>query len=205
MSVVDRYLAGLESAYRASHLPEEWDRFIEQTGPHAASSEEIEAIRTLYPLVPETLLELLFRFNGSNTTDLSGGGFAIGIPTLSSSDPDGTYSYYLLSAREIVENTDEATYLHEYIDRKYEGEEWVTVDPRIGNNSKETHWLHFADCTNNGGTSQLFIDFSPSPSGTVGQIVRYVHDPDELMPIADSFEKYLCQVIDDGFVFVNEW
>lgn len=65
-------------------------------------------------------------------------------------------------------------------------------------------WLHFSDCMNNGGTSQLFIDFSPSDKGVKGQIVRFLHDPDEIKVIADSFEEYLQQLIDDGYDFINE-
>ena len=38
--------------------------------------------------------------------------------------------------------------------------------------------LCFADCMNNGGTSSLYIDFTPNEAGQVGQVVRYVHDPD---------------------------
>lgn len=42
---------------------------------------------------------------------------------------------------------------------------------------------------NNGGTSKLFIDLTPSETGKKGQIVRYLHDPDELKVIADSFKS----------------
>ena len=57
---------------------------------------------------------------------------------------------------------------------------------------------------NNGGTSQLFIDFSPSEKGTKGQIVRFLHDPDEFRVIADSFEEYLKKLIDNKYNFINE-
>ena len=57
---------------------------------------------------------------------------------------------------------------------------------------------------NNGGTSQLFIDFSPSEKGTQGQIVRFLHDPDEFSVIADSFEDYLRMLMDKDYDFINE-
>lgn len=57
---------------------------------------------------------------------------------------------------------------------------------------------------NNGGTSQLFIDFSPSEKGTKGQIVRFLHDPDEFSVIADSFEEYLQKLIDNEYDFIDE-
>ena len=65
-------------------------------------------------------------------------------------------------------------------------------------------WLHFADCMNNGGTSQLFLDFSPSETGTIGQVVRFLHDPDELAVIADSFDDYLQTLMDGEYDFINE-
>jgi len=73
-------------------------------------------------------------------------------------------------------------------ERKYEK---VHIDEKITDQPYSLKWLHFSDCMNNGGTSQLFIDFSPSEKGTKGQIVRFLHDPDEFSVIADSFEEYL--------------
>ena len=65
-------------------------------------------------------------------------------------------------------------------------------------------WLHFSDCMNNGGTSQLFIDFSPSAKGKSGQVVCYLHDPDELVIIADSFDAYLQMLMDGDYDFIKE-
>ena len=65
-------------------------------------------------------------------------------------------------------------------------------------------WLHFSDCINNAGTSQLFIDFSPSEKGVKGQIVRFLHDPDEIGVIADSFDEYLEELIESGLDFISE-
>ena len=65
-------------------------------------------------------------------------------------------------------------------------------------------WLHFSDCCNNGGTSQLFIDFSPSAKGKKGQVLRFLHDPDEMVVVADSFDEYLQMLIDNEFDFINE-
>ena len=57
---------------------------------------------------------------------------------------------------------------------------------------------------NNGGTSKLFIDFSPSEKGVKGQIVRFLHDPDEIGVIADSFDEYLEELIESGLDFISE-
>ena len=57
---------------------------------------------------------------------------------------------------------------------------------------------------NNGGTSQLFIDFTPSEKGKGGQIIRFLHDPDEFKVIAENFDEYLKKLIDKGYDFINE-
>ena len=57
---------------------------------------------------------------------------------------------------------------------------------------------------NNGGTSQLFIDFTPSEQGKKGQIIRFLHDPDEFRVIAENFEEYLQKLIDNEYDFINE-
>ncbi|WP_342648699.1 SMI1/KNR4 family protein [Mucilaginibacter sp. CSA2-8R] len=71
-------------------------------------------------------------------------------------------------------------------------------------NAHTLNWLHFADCMNNGGTSELMIDFSPSPTGTHGQVIRYLHDPDEITVIAESFEAYLQMLINKDYDFIQE-
>ena len=50
----------------------------------------------------------------------------------------------------------------------------------------------------------MFIDFSPSSKGMKGQIVRYLHDPDELEVIAENFDDYLQMLIEDGYDFITE-
>ena len=92
-------------------------------------------------------------------------------------------------------------YYADYINRVYEE---VAIDDRITDDASQLNWLHFSDCMNNGGTSQLFIDFSPSSMGKVGQIVRFLHDPDEMVVIADSFDDYLRMLMKNDYCFVDE-
>ena len=80
----------------------------------------------------------------------------------------------------------------------------IPVDEGIIHDLAGLRWLHFADCFNNGGCSQLFIDFTPSEKGKAGQIVRYIHDPDELTVIAESFDAYLEMLIENEYDFINE-
>ena len=55
---------------------------------------------------------------------------------------------------------------------------------------------------NNGGSSTLYVDFSPTTAGKRGQIVRFLHDPDSYQVIADSFDDYLQLLIDGGYGFL---
>ncbi|WP_372438687.1 SMI1/KNR4 family protein, partial [Pandoraea sputorum] len=64
--------------------------------------------------------------------------------------------------------------------------------------------LCFSQCMNNGGTSRLYIDFNPGAGGSVGQEVRYLHDPDSYKVIAASFDDYLKQLIDQNYEFIFE-
>ncbi len=77
------------------------------------------------------------------------------------------------------------------------------VDPKIRPNGLlGGTYIHFSVCMNNGGTSRLYIDFNPSDRGVCGQIVRYLHDPDEYKVIADSFDEYLQLLIDNEFIYL---
>ncbi len=80
----------------------------------------------------------------------------------------------------------------------------VPVDEGVCDDLGKLNFLHFSDCMNNGGTSQLFIDFSPSAKGKKGQVLRYLHDSDELVVAADSFDAYLQMLMDNAYDFVTE-
>ena len=97
---------------------------------------------------------------------------------------------------------EELDWLTDYVNREF-GED-VEIDDRIIDRADQMCWLHFSDCMNNGGTSQLFIDFSPSAKGTKGQIVRFLHDPDEIMVIADGFDEYLQMLMEYEYDFITE-
>ena len=51
--------------------------------------------------------------------------------------------------------------------------------------------------------SSLFIDYTPSESGKKGQIIRFLHDPDRLDVIADSFDDYLNMLMQMNYAFVQ--
>lgn len=197
MQLIKTYLKGLEKAYIDNDQKDEWADFIATV--HGATAEDLEAIQKRYPEVPQSLLELLKTIDG--TYWRSYGDKKVTFYLLGSDVFE--YPYYLLSAKQIVESADTAIqYYDDYIDRVYDPED-VYMSDKIHNVSSEVKWLHFSDCMNNGGTSQLFIDFTPSEKGVKGQIVRFLHDPDEFEVIADSFDDYLQKCIDGDFAFVT--
>lgn len=194
--IAEQYVAGLKKAYFENQGKESWDHF--EKIKHGAAEENIQKLKELYPEIPEALIDLLKYVDGTYWREYNGEKIAF---YFLGSDME-EYPYYLLSSGEIIENHDlAARYYKDYIERAYDE---VDIDEKITGTVKGLKWLHFSDCMNNGGTSQLFIDFSPSEKGTTGQIVRFVHDPDEFSVIAGSFEDYLKMLMDKGYDFINE-
>ncbi|WET69489.1 SMI1/KNR4 family protein [Sphingobacterium sp.] len=196
MKIADNYLSGLKKAYYDNGNEETWNHF-EQI-KHGESKTDIKKLQEAFPAIPQGLVDLLEYVDGTywrTYADEEIAFFFLG------SDLN-EYPYYLLSSKEMVDNQHIAhTYYADYIDRKYDH---VEIDNKITDKSTDLKWLHFSDCMNNGGTSQLFVDFSPSGKGKKGQIVRFVHDPDEFRVIADSFDAYLQLLINTGCNFIDE-
>lgn len=192
----EQYITGLKEAYFENQGKEIWEHF--EKIKHGLTEENIQKLTEIYPEVPEVLLDLLKYVDGTYWREYEGEKMAF---YFLGSDME-EYPYYLLSSGEIIENHDIAVkYYSDYIEREYEE---VEIDEKITDTAKDLKWLHFSDCMNNGGTSQLFIDFSPSEKGTKGQVVRFLHDPDEFSVIADSFEDYLRMLMDKEYDFINE-
>ena len=192
-----KFIEGLQEKYLHSDetLEKEYASFIENK--KGISSEELDDLLKAFPGIPDSLIELLKYSNGTDIycfqSDLDG----------------GKYPYYLIDSAKMIEEQDVArNNFSDYISRDYDE---VEVDNRITNDANNAKWLLFSNCMNNGGTSQLFIDFTPSKEGKVGQIIRFEHDPDNLVVIAKSFDEYLQQIINSNYKFVdgemeaNEW
>ena len=199
MTLVEQYLEGLKQAYIDNGGEEAWQNLMATA--HGATEADLQVLRNRYPQVPESLLDLLRRIDGTYWREYEKG--TVSDLILGADEEMGDYPYYLLSAEQIVATQNEAfDFYADYINREYEE---VEIDNRITSDASQLHnWLHFSDCMNNGGTSQLFIDFSPSATGKVGQVVRFLHDPDEMVVIADSFDDYLKMLMKNGYCFVDE-
>ena len=199
MTLVEQYLEGLKQAYIDNGGEEAWQNLMATA--HGATEADLQLLRNRYPQVPESLLDLLRRIDGTYWREYEKG--TVSDLILGADEEMGDYPYYLLSAEQIVATQNEPfDFYADYINREYEE---VEIDNRITSDASQLHnWLHFSDCMNNGGTSQLFIDFSPSAIGKVGQVVRFLHDPDEMVVIADSFDDYLKMLMKNGYCFVDE-
>lgn len=195
MDIAQKYINGLKRAYYNNNGAQQWDNFEKVI--HGASKEDLDRLRFLYPEIPDSLVQLLEYVDGTYWRNYQGKELAF---YFLGSDLE-EYPYYLLSAEQMMD-TEDFDWLTDYINREYE--DMVNIDEKIIDNAKHMHWLHFSDCMNNGGTSQLFIDFSPSPKGRKGQVARFLHDPDEIEIIADSFEEYLEMLMDREYDFITE-
>ncbi|MFB9053873.1 SMI1/KNR4 family protein [Formosa undariae] len=195
-NIAATYISGLKSAYYNAKGKDIWDHF--ENIKHGASQDNIDELKADCPAIPKALINLLQYVDGTYWRTYGDEDIAF---TLLGSDLSKR-QYYLLSSQQILENKEDAPYNYQdYLDGEYNG---VDIDEKILKHAKDLHWLHFADCTNNGGTSQLYIDYSPSEKGIKGQIVRFLHDPNEFEVIADSFEAYLQMLIANEFSFIRE-
>ena len=190
------YFDGLKAAYYNYDGQEVWDEFASVI--HGADQRDLDRLTSLYPDVPESLIQLLKLADGTYYREYPRDKVLF---YFLGSDYEG-YPYYLLSARQMVETRHEAKEFFDYfVTREYDD---IPVDEGICDDLDKLDWLHFSNCCNNGGTSQLFIDFSPSAKGKKGQVLRFLHDPDEMVIVADSFDEYLQMLIDNEFDFINE-
>ena len=203
MSISDEYIEGLKAAYYAAGGEKVWDDFASVVCG-VSKEERAELIKT-YPDIPESLLTILDFADGTYFRQY--GEEEVSFFFFGSDVDNGEYPYYLYSAAELLEDKD-IDYARNFADLFYDfyedngAEQYgIFVDERIRSDGS---WLCFSDCCNNGGTSKLFIDFTPSEKGKKGQIIRYLHDPDELRVIADSFDDFLKMLITNGYKFINK-
>lgn len=196
MGIAQRYVDGLKKAYYENGGEKQWNNF--EKVMHGASKEDIEKLRVLYPDIPVSLLQLLEIVDGTYWRKYDEE--TVSLLFLGSDMEE--YPYFLLSAQQMIDTKEDFREWGDYlITREFDD---IPVDEGICDDLHKLCWLHFSDCVNNGGTSQLFIDFSPSAKGKKGQVLRYLHDPDELVVVADSFDAYLQMLMDAEYDFITE-
>ena len=92
----------------------------------------------------------------------------------------------------------------------YDDEVWGERDPRIQRRFlRHSKWISFAEFT--GGGDMLHFDADPTSNGRFGQVINYVHDPDFVVWLAESFLEFfresndkLEQGIKDGPKYVAD-
>jgi len=191
--LLETYLAGVRE-----RLPQEsLDELALASG---ASAQQLDQLRQAYPLCPDSLLRLLATYNGTYYDAYPGGMVLV---YLLGSDVF-EYPYYLSSVKQILEDKEANQRSIADIYGHYLEEDPGIVDARIDATVRQGQRLCFSHCMNNGGSSKLYVDFSPTSAGKSGQIVRFLHDPDNYQVIADSFDEYLQMLIDEDYGFLIE-
>jgi len=196
MNIAQKYIDGLKKAYYQAGRGQQWEQFEQVM--HGASKADMETLRSVYPDIPDSLLQLLEIVDGTYWRKYEKGDVHL---LFLGSDME-EYPYYLLSAQQMIDTKDNILLWGDYLVNREEDD--VPVDEGVCDDFDKLCWLHFSDCMNNGGTSRLFIDFSPSAKGKKGQVLRYLHDPDELVIVADSFDEYLQLLMDHKYDFITE-
>lgn len=190
-AILERYLAGLQQA-----LPRQCISDLALAS--GASSGQLAQLRQAYPECPATLLQLLGKYNGTYHQQYVGG--VVSVYLLGSDVFE--YPYYLSSVEQILDDRKSKQRSIADIYGHYLDEDPGIVDARIDASVAQGRRLCFSHCMNNGGSSTLYVDFSPTTAGKRGQIVRFLHDPDSYQVIADSFDDYLQLLIDGGYGFL---
>ena len=193
MNIVDHYLEGLRQAMPLEPL-------AELALASGASAAQLDSLRQAYPLCPDSLLRLLGQYNGTYYQDYAGGRVLV---YMLGSDVF-EYPYYLSSVERILKDGQANQRSIADIYGHYLEEDPGMVEARIDAGIQQGQRLCFSHCMNNGGSSRLYIDFAPTAAGKVGQVVRFLHDPDNYQVIADSFDAYLQMLIDDGYAFLGD-
>lgn len=182
MNLESKYIELLHDKYIEYDRLNEWEK-INFLGINKVEEEEL-----LNKNVPITMINLLKIINGtSDYTEFLG---YKDIP------------YCLFNCQKIL---DTDMYFIKYCLKEVFDFDPKYIDEKIDINNENLKWFKIGqDSFNNGGTSSIYIDMTPSNKGTIGQIVRFVHDPDTYDVIANSMEDFLQMIIDDDFSFLSE-
>jgi len=180
-SQFERYVGQLRTLYR------EADRILSMSPP-ATDAELVDLERQLGWLVPSPLRSAWLVANGGEAYS----------PVFAR--PGRLTGHDFLSVEQALAEC-------ESLRRRapsYEGYE--EPDPR-GTRIKEgwyqPGWLPFAGF--GGGSLLLMIDVTPGSAGTIGQVISYTHDPDQIEFVAASFEEFLERSAEAIAVDANEY
>lgn len=195
MSLVDIHLEKVRQHLDEGNLPQ-WNVL------QGADISALQTLSAVYPQIPSSLKALLSRVDGTYWKKY--GDVMVNLLILAS-DVGEDFGYYLLSCEQMIAERDYPDSIADIYDEWLGQDEVISVDNRIDLTLPMSERLCFAHCLNNGGTSRLYLDFHPAQGGTPGQVVRYLHDPDSYLVLADSFDEYLSLLLCSDYAFVSEY
>ena len=195
------YLKKLQEAYYERGGKEVWDTLMSKA--HGISPDDRAELIAEYPDIPASLLQILDRIDGTYYRTYGDEEFCTYF--FGSDVEDGTYPYYLHAYNDIMEDRERVQDFDDVFKAhlQYPDDDMLYVTDKVLCEPEKMKWLCFSHCMNNGGTSSLYVDFTPSEKGTAGQIVRFLHDPDNVEVIADSFDAFLDMIVENGLGFVS--
>lgn len=118
-----------------------------------------------------------------------GSGYAFHILYPGDAEREECTPFYMMSLDEIRETKQYFCERDEKLSEYYSAEEISKLDSEIKPYLFHKPWIPFA--TMAGGSLYLMLDFDPSDQGSYGQIIIYVHDPDFVYFITDTFTNLL--------------
>lgn len=162
----------------------EYDDYLQISG---ATNEQIALFEKKFGVkMPEDMKELYRYKNGSKW-------FCLFFPN---DKLDREFQYRLLSLAEIEEKKkyfqNEDALLTEFYSDDDSADELLKrmEDSRVKPYLFNRKWIPFAETF---GDVCLMMDFDPASEGTYGQIICYIHDPDEIAYVAET----VTEIIDD--------
>lgn len=187
--LIDEYLNGLLKAYKDADVHQ-----FKLIPP--ASENQINHLKSIYPKVPNELLELLKRIDG---TDGVYNQERVRVPFFE----DGEFPFTFCSTETMLEHANSDCSWAELYDLSQEDIEYEEIfSCEINPLASCNDWLHLGK--NMVCYSNLYIDFNPSKFGKEGQIIFYLNDPDSYFSIADSFTDLLKMNINSNFEVLKE-
>jgi len=171
----------------SANIPNEGKKYFDNyKNIGGASDEEIQAFENEFDIVlPNDFKELYKYKNGSAYP------FNIFNTTY---NKDCVSSFFLLSLDEIRKDK---RFFNENKpmtdDDFFSSEDIAKLDKRIKPFINNERWIPFAQLAN--GSLYLLLDFDPSETGTIGQIIIYVHDPDFIYYVSKDINGLLQDTI----------
>ena len=183
LTIHERFMTDIYSIYRGV-VPDLWSAI--KNGWKGISSREWMHLLQRYPDTPEGLSFLLNIVNGTYQQEYT---------SMKVTFPMFLYEgkrFYLLSARQMLEFD-----LHGQDVMKMDILGLDTKPSQIRSASKQRNLCLFAATGEGEEASRLYLDYNPTKSGDVGQVIYYDGDTHMLEVLAPSFSHALLEIMDE--------